>query len=248
MRYISSNPTTSLVKGIGRIKKEYKDKGLFYILKTSAFVAFDLIRFNLMAYRKQSKYFTFRDSKYKYYYHWYNRTWENERAIEIPIIYKLLLTSRHKKVLEIGNVLSYYFPVNHDILDKYDLTEGIIKEDIAGFKPVNRYDLIVSVSTLEHVGRDELPNDPKKVIKVIKRLKLFLKPKGKAVFTFPFGYNAILDKAIAKRDFEFERLYVLKRISENNTWREIETENNYQQIKSLISQGQQAIGIIEIKR
>jgi hypothetical protein len=38
------------------------------------------------------------------------------------------------------------------VLDKYEQAPGVINEDVVSFSPPQKYDLIVSVSTLEHVG------------------------------------------------------------------------------------------------
>jgi hypothetical protein len=62
---------------------------------------------------------------------------------------------KERNILEIGNVLSHYFPVNHDIVDKYEKADGVINQDVVHFYSPKKYDLIVSVSTLEHVGWDE---------------------------------------------------------------------------------------------
>ena len=45
-------------------------------------------------------------------------------------------------------MLSYYFQVSHDILDKYEIVEGIINEDVVDYKSSKKYDLIISVLTL----------------------------------------------------------------------------------------------------
>ena len=60
-----------------------------------------------------------------------------------------------KNIFEVGSVLSHYFPINHDVLDKYEKGHGVINQDVVDFKPHNKYDLIVSISTLEHVGFDD---------------------------------------------------------------------------------------------
>jgi len=51
-------------------------------------------------------------------------------------------------------VLSHYFAVKHDIVDKYEIAPSVVNEDLVNFKPGKKYDLIVSISTLEHVGWD----------------------------------------------------------------------------------------------
>jgi cyclopropane fatty-acyl-phospholipid synthase-like methyltransferase len=44
---------------------------------------------------------------------------------------------------------------------------GMINEGVVDFHPSKRYDIIVSISTFEHIGLDEKPKDPKKVLKEV---------------------------------------------------------------------------------
>lgn len=96
-----------------------------------------------------------------------------------------------RKILEVGNVLSHYFPVNHDIVDKYEKADGVINQDVIDFYPSKRYDLIISISTLEHVGWDEnlrdhkILRDPMKVLHAIENLKRLLAPEGKWLSPYP---------------------------------------------------------------
>ena len=43
----------------------------------------------------------------------------------------------------------------------------MINQDVVDFKTNEKYDLIVSISTLEHVGWDEEPRDDKKISKAL---------------------------------------------------------------------------------
>jgi len=79
-------------------------------------------------YRKfrTSEGFRFHGNTYRYLFHPYLTTWRNSRAAVIPIIWDIVKKSRgqEKRILEVGNVLSYYFKVDHDILDKYESWMG----------------------------------------------------------------------------------------------------------------------------
>jgi hypothetical protein len=51
------------------------------------------------------------------------------------------------RILEVGNVLqNYAIKIKRDILDKYDLTPGLINSDVVDFHPLEKYDFIVSIS------------------------------------------------------------------------------------------------------
>lgn len=157
--------------------------------------------------------FKFQNKTYNYFVHSYNSTWRNERAVEIPIMWELVRKNKRASILEIGNVLSHYFAVNHDIVDKYENGPRVINVDIEKYKPGKKYDLIISISTLEHIGGNKKTKDSNKIMSVLKKLKKYLKPNGKIVFTVPVGYNSNLDKVIKSLKIKSERAGFLKRIS-----------------------------------
>ncbi len=167
-----------------------------------------------------SRSFTFQGQGYRYFYHVYNMTWKNERAVELPIVWRIVKEYRGKEVLEVGNVLSHYFNVGHDILDKYNKAPGVINQDVVDFHPSKKYDLIVSISTLEHVGWDEEPREPEKVLQAIENLKSLLASNGKIVVTLPMGYNPELDNLLRQGKINFTNWSYMKRISRDNRWKE----------------------------
>jgi len=166
--------------------------------------------------------FSFNDATYCYWIHLYNSTWANERAVEVPIFQKILATARTKKVLEIGNVLSHYQPIEHAVLDKYEVAPGVINQDLVNFSPKRKFDLILSISTLEHIGVDEEPRQPKKATRALKRIKTLLAMQGVAYVSIPLGYNPVLDQLIFDDSKLFTAKWFLKRNSWLNTWSEAE--------------------------
>jgi hypothetical protein len=162
--------------------------------------------------------FSFCGGNYHYFYHTYNATWRNERSIEISIVQRILEKHSGVAVLEVGNVLSHYFPVHHDIIDKYEKAFDVINEDVVFYQPVKRYGLIVSISTLEHVGWDEHPREPMKILAALQNLTNCLDDQGKIILTLPVGYNPILDQLIAKGEIRFSELYCLRRTASANLW------------------------------
>lgn len=135
------------------------------------------------------KTFLFRGTRLRYFCHWYNTTFDNERMIEIPIALNLLAAAKGKRILEVGNVLSHYTNMPRDVLDKYEKGAGVIHEDVVDYKPNEGYDLIMSISTMEHVGFDEVPKDPQKFVDGMKNLQSMLKPGGRLFVTIPVAYN-----------------------------------------------------------
>jgi len=165
--------------------------------------------------------FTFQGKTYSYFSHPYNTTWNNERAVEIPIIWEIVKKHSGRNILEVGNVLSHYFPVDHEIVDKYEKAHGVINQDVVEFSSPKKYDLIISVSALEHVGWDESPRDPTKVLRAIENLKRHLSPEGEIVITLPLGYNPELDKLLREGKIQFTKRFCLKRTSEGDEWKEV---------------------------
>jgi hypothetical protein len=126
--------------------------------------------------------------------------------------------AKNKQVLEVGNVLAHYYPIRHDVVDKYEQASGVINADIINYKPKVRYDLIVTISTLEHVGWDEEKKEPTKIPKAVAQLQKLLTKKGELWFSVPLGYNPHLDKLLKKNSLECDEEYLMKRVSAINDW------------------------------
>ena len=172
---------------------------------------------------KPSRSFVYRGASYRYCYHPYGAAWMHERTVEIPIIWRCVehALAAGKRVLEVGNTLSYYYHCRHDILDKYDVwgKPEVINQDVVDFQPAHRYDLIVSISTLEHVGWDE-DRDPTKFLRAVANLKRCLAPGGALVVTIPLGYNPEVDALAKAGHLPFDDVAYLERVSSSNRWRE----------------------------
>ena len=168
--------------------------------------------------RAQPRYFSFRGKQIQYFYHRYNLTWTNERAVEIPIVWDVVQRYRGRRVLEVGNVLSHYFPVEHEVVDKYEKAPSVINLDVVDFHPSGQYDLIVSISTLEHVGWDEDPQDPSKALHAFENLLDLLAPGGEIVITLPVGENTEIVRFAVDGVIPFTELVSFKRVSRENDW------------------------------
>lgn len=205
----------------------YRRNGLKYVLKNGVLFSPELflsiVMYHYYRLCRSKVTFQFQGRSYDYYYSSKGRTWRTERIVEIPIIMKFLndiLTSHENgRVLEVGNVLSSHFPVNHDILDKYEIRNGIINEDVVSYNPPFSYDLIVSISTMEHVGWDESPRDPAKLLRGIENLRRILKPFGRIVITMPIGQNQYLDGLLNENYRLFTHQYFMRR-TQGTQWHE----------------------------
>jgi hypothetical protein len=168
--------------------------------------------------------FTLGGRRLRYFVHPYNVTWRNERADEIPIVLEALDEHRGGHVLEVGNVLAHYGHRGHDVVDKYERSPGVHNLDVLDFEPERRYDLVLTVSTLEHVGFDEEVRDPDKPRRAVDAMAGLLAPGGTLLVTAPLGYNEALDRDLHGGRIAFDELRYLKRVSADNRWEEVPAE------------------------
>lgn len=160
--------------------------------------------------------FKFNGIEYKYFIDRYSCTWSNERAVEVPIFTKILgkALKSNKRTLEIGRVLDHYLENDGkwDVLDKYEKSEGVIIEDILDYIPADKYDLVISISTMEHVGFDEENGDSQKVVSAIDNiLNNIVSHNGNFVFSVPLGFNSFLDDKIYSGMLPTQNIKYLKR-------------------------------------
>lgn len=225
----------SFVGKLDRFKALYASVGPYasvriatqYLLMTFRQSIFDYYRLIEKIQNLADGEFTFNGCTYKYFHHRHNTTWRNERTVEIPIVWAEVKKHDAKRVLEFGNVLSYYFPVHHCVVDKYDRRAGL-NVDILDLRLPKKYDLIVSISTIEHVGFNEgkytgqyqvTPHSAEKIKRAIDVLQGHLSPHGKLIITAPLGYNPELDDLLRKDCILAAKF--LKRVSRGNKWIEV---------------------------
>ncbi|MEG5083159.1 hypothetical protein QUB53_21320, partial [Microcoleus sp. AT8-B4] len=149
---------------------------------------------------------TFVFNKQEFYYNRIRFNNPTERAVEIPIAFNFLAAlNKPASILEVGNVLSHY--ENHlserlgitsrRIVDKFEVEVGVDNEDLMNLPSDKKYDAIVSLSTVEHIGQKGDPSggygekeenrDLECPLKAIAKIYDLLAPDGKALITVPFG-------------------------------------------------------------
>jgi SAM-dependent methyltransferase len=165
--------------------------------------------------------FRFEGHEYRTVHAFHNWTWLNERAVELPIARRAVEQYRGRRVLEVGNVLSHYFASDHVVIDKYERGPGVINVDALDLDSSQTWDLIVSVSTIEHIGWDEHPRQPDGAERAILHLTGLLAPGGKLLATVPTGYNPQLDGAIRDGRLGLSSLTALRRPDKRNRWAEV---------------------------
>ena len=145
----------------------------------------------------------------RYFDHPYNDTALNMRRIEIPIVRhhmrKMLRGRGPIRVLEVGNVLSNYQDIAWPVIDLHE--DGCINEDITTYRPPEPVDLIVSISTVEHVCGD--PNA------VLANIRSCLAPGGLAVITIPPRYNKHIRRYLQKGILAYDRISAMRHAGQN---------------------------------
>ncbi len=205
-------------------KKELNREGLKYFLSARAQKISDKFDFNISKKLRSDSTFLFQNKKYHYLIEKYNYAWKNERSVEIPISWEMVKRYKGKKILEIGNVLSHYYKTDHTIVDKYEKEKGVINEDVVSFKSNKKYDLILAISTLEHVGWEEKSKEPLKILKAVKNMKKLAGKDGEILITLPINYsNPKLNELINKNKLGFSSTSYLKRVSKHK-WIESDLE------------------------
>jgi hypothetical protein len=165
----------------------------------------------------EGKTFTFDGKALPYFCHSYNWPASNERCIEVPIVMSYF--PKAKEILEVGRVLPHYYPEHkHDVVDKFEA--GAINVDVVDYKTDKKYQLVATISTLEHVGWDEARN-PGKIFTAIRNLRGLLAPGGTLVATVPTGYNHDLTAYLEKGGKLFEKEWYFVKMGDGS-WAQTE--------------------------
>jgi hypothetical protein len=151
--------------------------------------------------------------------HHYNATWRNERAVEIAAALAFLGEHQNKRLLEVGNVLSYYTQTSHIVIDKYEKSPEVLNTDFLTYRPEQPFDGLISISTFEHIGWDEQPKEPEKIKRAFARISDLVKNPDLVFVTVPVGYNDYLDQLIRDDLLPFKNQEFLVRLNRENDWR-----------------------------
>ena len=211
-----------------RLYRRYRD-----LSKTGSFGSvmtqmFDKIQVYMSVRQQRNRFrgrsFTIFGQHLPYFIHHYNATWRNERCVEIAVANAYLNRWDGLKVLELGNVMSYYRNHRHLVVDKYERMPGVRNVDFLDLEldDSEKPDAFISISTFEHIGRDEQePQDLDKVVRSMERIGDLVKDREKVLVTFPLGYHEKLDELARHHQLPFKRQTCLVRQDLNQTWMEL---------------------------
>jgi hypothetical protein len=120
--------------------------------------------------------------------------------------------------------MSHYRDVYHTVIDKYESSINVLNFDVADFSLNQKFDFILSLSTMEHVGWDEELKDPDKILRSIINLKRHLSKDGVMLITLPIGYNNSLDLYLKEGKLKFDESHCFVK-SGKCFWSRIEFDN-----------------------
>ncbi len=210
------------------MKTVYRNEGLSSSVKKLLSYVINKIHVTYVIYKIDytifNKFFIVDDKRYRYFINTYNSV-TTERVVEIPFAKEFVFKNIGKNVLEVGNVLSHYLSVNYDIVDKYEKSLHVINVDIIEFNSEKKYDLIISISTIEHIGFDETIKKIGKSKEAMLKIVSLLNINGIAVITVPLGYNPEIDSIIMNDEIRFSKKLFLKRVNKLNLWEETTMED-----------------------
>jgi len=206
-----------------RVQRAIRDRGLRPVAGDFARWGAELLLGLPWTLRGTRGEFTFARRRYPYRFHPYKRSWLTERAVEVPIAQALVDGHAGQRIIEIGNVLSHYAPQGHTIVDKYERQPGVLNRDVFDVATLGQFDLVVVISTIEHVGRDEEPRDPQLAIAALHALEGLIAPGGRLLLTVPIGYHYELDAALRSGSFPFTRTSALRRVGATR-WEQVSPE------------------------
>jgi len=162
--------------------------------------------------------FKYNNKEFNYAAHPYNATWRNERAVEVPIMLDFLTEHHGKRLLEVGNVSTYYRQISHDVVDKYENNDHGLNIDIMDFQPEQRYQGFLAISTFEHIGWDEKPKEPEKILAAVNQVYKLVSDRSAVLISCPLGYNDALDDYVRGDAFPFTEISYLARVDAANRW------------------------------
>jgi SAM-dependent methyltransferase len=208
-----------------RLPGHTRSRGVGPVLAACATWAGRWLAYRPLAGRPARATFRHEGTDHRYLRAAYHYTWLNERAVEVRLAAHELAGTDPSRVLEVGNVLGHYLPVAHQVIDKYEHADGVRNVDVVDLDLAGPFDLVLAVSTLEHVGLDEEIQDPDKPARAIATLASVLAPGGRLWCTFPVGYNDALDARLREGTLGFTRLTALRRTGRANRWEQVPVES-----------------------
>jgi hypothetical protein len=150
--------------------------------------------------------------------------WRTERGLELALAKRFWAQRERTDVLEVGNVVQGIGLTGHTIVDKYERGPGVLNVDIMDYEPTREFAGVLCISTLEHIGWDELPQDPDKAGQALRRIATMGRD---LLITIPVGCHRQLEREVI--DGPFDRVALAVKTSRTARWeqRPLEDVDNH---------------------
>jgi hypothetical protein len=97
----------------------------------------------------------------------------------------------------------------HEIIDRDEPERGVRKIDAIEHQPAGPYGLIASISTVEHVGWDDVPRDTTKAFRAIELMRSWLRQAVSSSSRSFSGYHPTPDRSLVDGTQLFDRPWFL---------------------------------------
>ncbi len=220
-----------------------------YFIKIDNKYFFNIIKNSILFIKKirtfsffHTKYFYFNKKKYSFFYHKYNVGNSffrlTERSIELRLAKIFIDNYGGNSICEIGAVSCYYWPnLVKTIIDPADKSPNVThKLDWNKFKIPIKKKAILSISTFEHIGKDDYDHDIPKSPKLnVQAFKKVFNSKLDFLITVPGGYNYKMEEYLKKKfvsDKNNDRsdnvkFFILERDKYSNNWNSFDTTKEF---------------------
>ncbi len=186
-----------------------------------------------------TKNFILNDRTFPFFYHKHNVGNSyfrlTERSIELRLAKLFIDNYGGKLICEIGAVSCYYWPdLVKTIVDPADKSVYVThKQDWNKFKLSSKTKAILSISTFEHIGKDDynhnIPKNPKSNTKAFEKV---FNSKLDFLITVPGGYNNEMEEYLKKRLKNSKqenniKFFVIERGKFCNNWKSFDTKKEF---------------------
>lgn len=156
--------------------------------------------------------FNIKDLEFDYFHHEYNKTYLNERIVEVPLGMYFIDKFGAENITEIGAVMPYYNYQCKEVIDMRDPHNMCYRKNAAYNVEYTKKN-ILSISTIEHFKIGEYKNRTNQDSIIC--LNKIIEKSSNYLITWALGYNKFLDEYVKNSNI---KTLILKRISEKNEW------------------------------
>lgn len=156
-----------------------------------------------------------------------------ERSIEVPLAIDFI--SHHVKdepIVELGCVLPYYIlkSGSHSVYDLMDRHPQNVSKDIRDMSDADLQSNIISISTLEHIDKNEYGIASEGNVSAIDILKRVRNNSKRHFMTFPLGHNRTLDEYVLSST-DLGEIFVTRTEADPEDWMVVDKKDLTDEMK-----------------